>query len=112
MLPVLLEVPQTPEDWLRWSFHHRVSHNVIRQGIVAKGGPQLIEYVLDPIDLRDFPGFLQRNNQSHIDESSFLGTTLFDLQDVDYTNPNSLRGFVYTHWQIHEAEEAAAGVAS
>jgi hypothetical protein len=91
LLPVLLEVPQTPEDWLRWSFHHRVSHNVIRQGIVAKGGPQLIEYVLDPIDLRDFPGFLQKNNQSHQDESAFLGTTLFDLQDVDYTNPNSLR---------------------
>jgi hypothetical protein len=112
MIVDLLSVPQSQEDWLRWSFANRVSHRVIRQGIVAKGGPQLVDYVLDPIDLRDFPGFLQRNNQSHIDESAFLGTELFDLQDVDYTNPDSLRGFCYIHWLIHQAEEAAAGMSS
>ena len=112
MLPVLLEVPDSPESWLRWSWHHRVSHQVIRQGILDKGGPRLTEYILDPIDLRDFPGFLQRNNQSHQDEANYLGTQLFDLQDVNYTDPSSLRGFVFEHWQLHQAEEAAAGVSS
>jgi hypothetical protein len=112
LLPVLLEVPKTPEDWLRWGWHHRTSHQAIRQAIAAKGGPRLTEYVLDPIDVRDFAGFLQRNAQSHIDESGFLRTTLFDLLDVNYTDENSLRGFVYLHWQIHTAEEQAAGVQS
>jgi hypothetical protein len=79
---------------------------------VAKGGPQLTDYILDPIDLRDFAGFLQRNNQSHQDEASFLRTTLFDFQDVDYRNEDSLRGWVFSHWQAHVAEEAAAGMSS
>lgn len=112
MLATLLETPRTEAEWLRWSFHHRRSHAAIRDGIVAKGGPRLTEYILDPINLADFGGFLERNNRSHQDESGFLNTALFDLQDVRADDPAQLSGWIYQHYQEHLAEELAAGVSS
>jgi hypothetical protein len=108
----LLEPPRTAEDWQRWGWHHRISHQAIRSGVLTKTGKHLTDYILEPINLGDLATFFQRNGQSHIDEAGVLGTTLFDLQEVDVRNEANFRAFVYLHWQAHTAEEQAAGVHS
>jgi hypothetical protein len=107
----LWNVPKDSTMWSEWSFHHRVSHDLIRQGIAAKG-VILTDYEIDPISPADMPAWLQRNSQLHIDMNSALGLQSADLQDVDLSDERQLVAFIGLHAQQHRDAEAAAGVAS
>jgi hypothetical protein len=108
----LWNIPRESTDWNEWSFHHKVSHDLIRQGIAAKGGPTLTDYEIDPISPADMSGWLQRNSQLHIDMNSVLGLDSADLQDVDLSDERELVSWIALHAQQHRDAEAAAGVAS
>lgn len=110
MLAVLTETPKTAEDWARWSYHHRESHARIRQRIAAKGGPRLVEYVLEPIDPNDFASFLEANSQSHIDMDAFLGFQSADLLEVDFRDEEQRQAWIGVHYKEHESAEFALGI--
>ena len=112
MQAFLWNVPKESTSWTEWSFHHKMSHDAIRQGIAAKGGPLLTDYQIDPISPADMPSWLQRNSQLHIDMNSVLGLQSADLQDVDLSDERQLVAFIALHAQQHRDAEAAAGVAS
>ena len=80
MLALLLNIPNTDEDWLTWGKHHANDHIEIIEAIAKQKGVNLAQYVLYPIDLSD-PGFLERhqkiawayaNYQEHFDARSEL----------------------------------------
>ena len=50
MLPLLENLPRTQDDWNRWSWSHRDSHDRIRAAIKSKHGVDLSDYQTDPID--------------------------------------------------------------
>jgi hypothetical protein len=108
VLALLKNAPTTPEEWDRYGWSHRVSHRLIREAIQKKSGVNLTDYILR-IDAHDFPGFLSRNQQSHLEASAQLGVVNFDLGAFD---PNDLGGWVDSHYLAHYFLENAAGVGS
>jgi hypothetical protein len=107
VLVVLQEIPRTREAWDRFSWHHRSSHVAIRQAIQARGGPNLPDYQLDPINFDRFTDFLQSNSQTHIDMNGALGLQSVDLQDVDIRQENQLVSWTNLHYLEHYAAEMA-----
>lgn len=112
MQAALLNVPKTQDDWNIWAFNHRISHDMIRASIAAKGGPKLGDYQIDPIPPQAMPKWLQNNQQLHIDMNSALGKQSVDLQDVDLSDERQLIAWIAIHYEEHFVAEAAAGVAS
>jgi hypothetical protein len=108
----LLNVPRSEAEWNIWAFNHRVSHDTIRAGIAAKGGPALADYQIDPIPPQAMPQWLQDNQQLHIDMNSALGQQSSDLQDVDLSDERQLIAWIAIHYQEHFDAEVAAGVSS
>ena len=107
-----MNVPRSESDWNIWAFNHRISHDVIRAGIVAKGGPRLSDYQIDPIPPQSMPRWLQNNQQLHIEMNGALSKQSVDLQDVDLSDERQLIAWIQIHYEDHFVAEAAAGVAS
>lgn len=110
MLVALIEIPRTREQWDRFSWHHRSSHQAIRQAILAKGGPNLPDYVLDPINPNRFVDFLQSNAQTHIEMNGALGVQGVDLQDLDPRDENKLIAWINLHYLEHQTAETKLGI--
>lgn len=101
MRVTLLETPQTKTDWDRWSLAHKFDHDIIRQAILAQGGPNLTQYQLDPIALDQPLQFLENNQASHTDMNAAIGAQGSDLQDVDLTDQRQLQAWVNLHYLEH-----------
>ena len=108
----LWNTPRSKQGWDIWGFSHRASHDLIRQAILAKGGPNLTDYPIYPIDLDRIAEFLQANAQLHIDFNNTLGTQGVDLQDVDPKNEAQLRAWIQLHVQEHINAEQRLGIGS
>lgn len=111
MLPCLLNAPSTAEDWMRWGFHHRQSHDAIVSAINGKGG-KLVEYQLDPVTLDRITDWLDRDQQAHNDMNAALGTQGADLTEVDFANANQVQAWIWLEFQEHQRAEAALGIVS
>ena len=109
MLACLLNAPQTDEDWARWGFHHRQSHDAIVAAINTAGG-HLSVYQLDPVT-RD-KDWLDRDQQAHNDFNTALRTQGADLTEVDFEKPNEVAAWVWLEHQEHMIAERALGVVS
>lgn len=101
MLVVLKNIPKTKEEWDRFSFHHRDSHNKIRKAIQTQKGINLTDFVLEPISSDNIQGFLDNNSQMHKDMNVALGTQGSDLQDVDLKNKEELEAWFDIHYTEH-----------
>lgn len=111
MQATLFEVPRTADDWQRWSWNHRTSHQVIRQAIRARGGPNLPDYVLT-VSEEDFGGFLERNQLSHVDMNGVIGAQSADLEELDPKDERQLIAWCWIHAMEHRVAENALGVGS
>jgi hypothetical protein len=112
MLALLLNMPQGAEEWSRWAFHHRASHDLIRQAIKVQLGINLPDYVLDPIPGNAVQNFLENNHSAHIDMNGVLNRPSVDLEDVDFEKENELRAWIYMHWQEHNVVENTLKIGS
>lgn len=112
MLPAILNAPKTPEDWARWSFNHRSSHDLIRQAIRTQFNVDLPDYQLDPIELHQTKLFLEANQQAHTDFNGVLKLPGSDLEDINVEADRELQSWVYLHWQEHNIAERALGISS
>lgn len=107
ILAALMNVPETQGDWSRWSFDHLDSHNRIRAAVKAQLGVSLTDYQLDPIAQVEINGFLNRNQQLHVDMEGVLRLQSTDLLDVDFNNERIKRAWFEVHYQAHyDAEKA------
>ena len=111
MLPCLLNAPRTDDDWARWSWHHRQSHDAIVAAINAKGG-KLQTYQLDPIPVNAIADWLDRDQQAHNDMNSALGTQGADLTEVNFDNENETQAWIWLEYQEHFNVERALGITS
>lgn len=110
MLASLLNVPKSQEDWDRWSWAHKTSHERIRQAIQQQKGNNLTEYQLDPINFNAVRDFLIHNQQTHNEMNGVLGLQGSDLEGVKIEDPNQLRAWVWNHYLEHQSAELALGV--
>lgn len=105
----LINSPSTDEQWSVWSLHHRLSHDAIRDALRRKN-IFTAEYVLEPIPMRDFQNWLQRNSQTHIEQTGALGLQSHDISDVDLEDENQKQSWIMVHWQEHQDMELALGL--
>jgi hypothetical protein len=112
MLALLLNMPQSQEEWARWSFHHRQSHNAIRLAIRSQLSIDLPEYIIDPISSVAPNQFLAANQHAHTDMNGALGRQGSNIQDVDMTNERALRAWIYSHWLEHNTAEDTLRIGS
>jgi len=107
---LLFNVPKSQPDWDAWSFAHRTSHSKIRNGIQVEKNINLNNYQVDPIDFGDIAGFLDRNQQAHLEMNQALNLSSSDLEDVDFQNEAQFRAWIAEHAQEHRDAENALGV--
>lgn len=112
LLPVLLNVPRTPEQWAIFTLHHRTSHDLIRQTIRAKSGTDLSDFIIDPIPFNAVKQWLEANQQLHTDMNTALGTQGSDLEEVDITKERELQVWIYQHYLEHQTAEQTLGISS
>jgi hypothetical protein len=110
MLPALENVPRSASDWLFFAWHHRDSHDRIRDAIKKKYGIDLTDYQVEPISPDDTSGFLQNNSSLHGDMNGMLKLQSADLQDVDFKNEKEVQGWILLHYQEHVNAEQALGI--
>lgn len=112
MLAVLLNPPRSQAEWDRFAFHHRNSHLLIKQKIQQNGGANLPEYVIYPFAAGAANGWLEANQQFHIDFNGALGLPSVDLLDVDLQDDHQLRDWLFLHWEEHQIAETKLGIGS
>lgn len=106
---VLYENPSDPEAWLRWGWHHKDSHDRIRQAIQNKG-TVLSDYPIDPITKRTKEDFLQYNSQMHSDMDAYLNLQASDLLSVNLDDERQKLAWIDLHAKEHESAELALGL--
>lgn len=106
MLAMVLDVPQTEEDWSRWSYANYDCLNQIRGAIQNQYTITLPEYQVEPIDFADVDTFLSNNQQAHIDFTSALGQQSNDLIHTDLRDPNQRQAWVWLNFK--ELQDACA----
>ena len=112
MLAGVLNIPHTNDDWSKWSWDHRLSHNRIRAGIQTAYGINLSDYEIDPIDPQHFEDFLQNNSQLHTDMNGVLKLFGIDLLDANLSQDNQKVSWINFHFYEHFYAEAKLGVGS
>jgi hypothetical protein len=112
MLVQLLNVPVSDEDWNVWSYHHRLSHDAIRDAIRTKKGLPLTDYIIDPIDRGHLQDWLMRNQQLHLEMDAAVGSESVDLTDVDPNNKNQMTAWIYDHYLEHQTAEVSLQIGS
>lgn len=105
----LVNVPKTAEDWNLWSLQHRLSHDAIREALLKQGKPTGV-YLLDPIYEDEIENWLQRNSQTHIEQTAALGIQSHDIADVDFNDEAATIAWIMVHWQEHHDMERALGI--
>ena len=110
MLAALQNIPRTGEEWNRWSYDHRDSHNRIRAAIQLRYGLSLVDYQIDPIDPSNTTLFLQNNASLHGDMNGALGLQSADLEDVNMGDPRELEAWIRLHYLEHFYAEQKLGV--
>lgn len=99
MLAMLLNVPESDEDWSRWSYNNWDANNQIRAAILAQKNIRLASYQIEPIPWDDISLWLENNQQSHIDFTNALGQQSSDLSAVDFKNPDQVKSWVFLNYQ-------------
>lgn len=99
MLAVLLETPQTDDDWGRWAFHNQDQTQLIQQAIHVQYGVTLTPYILFPLNLQAPAIWLQNNQASHTDFNAVLGLQSHDLQEVDFNDADQLATWININYQ-------------
>lgn len=112
MLALLLNTPQSDEDWSRFSFHHRASHDLIRQAIAAQHNVTLPPYPLDPIPFFAFKQWLENNQAAHVDMNGVLKAQGADIEDLDPTDARQLQAWIFLHAVEHQTAERILGIGS
>lgn len=110
MIAHLLNIPQSPSDWLDWGWHHYDDHRAIREKIVQLGGPDLPDYIINPIQQEDIANWLVRHQQLHIDMDGVLRLQSVDLQGVDFKDARQVQAWIFSNYQEHFAAREKLGI--
>ena len=99
MLAGVLNVPETSEDWSRWSFNNQDAVNQIRAAIQTQYSLSLPDYQIEPLDFDDIAGWLENNQAAHTAFTGVLGLQSSDLQHTDLADPNQRQAWIYLNYQ-------------
>lgn len=106
----LYNVPNTPEEWAQWSFAHAAHHHDIIRVLYETTGLSLSEFVLDPFDPRTPETWLTNHQVMHAQQDLIVGVAPFNLQQVDFTNPEQTAGWIFLNATEHKQAADVLGI--
>ena len=101
MLQALENIPKSRDDWARFSWDHRDSHDRIRAAIKSKFSINLDDYQIDPISPDNFDNFLDNNAELHSGMNGVLRLQSSDLNDVDMKDEAQAIAWFRLHYLEH-----------
>jgi hypothetical protein len=110
MLPKLLSVPQTKDEWDTFSFNNKNEIARINAAILARFGTSLPSYPIDPINFEHIFDWLEYNSQSHIAFNDVLGLQSHDLLSIDLQNESQKIAWIFLNYSEIRDAEAALGI--
>lgn len=93
-----LNVPQSPDDWQRFSFANYDALNQINGAIAAQKGVTLPQYQVQPIPFDAIGTWLENNQMAHEDFNAVLGLPGSDLLHTDLSDPNQRQAWIYLNF--------------
>lgn len=109
-LPALYALPRTADDWRAWSFNHAANHYDWIQSAQTQKNQQLAQYKLDPLDPANLGLWLYYHQAMHNQVNALLGTSGFDLLELQWDDPDQLQEWLQLNGDEHQRISAALGV--
>ena len=97
----LFNIPGTPEELLHWSAAHATHHRDINRRLYELTGANFVEFVIDPIDMRNQGVWAQQHQILHFNMDAVLGIEGFDLTEVDFLNRDLMTGWIQLNASEH-----------
>lgn len=110
MLAVLLEVPNSPEQWNRFAFHNQDQITLMQAAVLAQYGVNLPAYVLFPLNTEEPDQWLFNNQAAHNDINGVLGLQGHNVQDLDFSDPDGVTAWINLNYQELYDASIALGV--
>ena len=109
-LPQLYAMPQTPGDWQAWAFNHAAGHYDWVRAALEQKHQQLVQYQLSPLPFENLGLWLYQHQSMHNQINTVLGTSGFDLLELDWGDPDQLQEWLNLNGDEHVRIAAALGV--
>lgn len=93
-----------------WSFNHMVHHRDMNRVIYEITGQSLVEYSLDPWDPDNLTGLLLQHQIMHNNINAVLGTTGYNLIQVNWNDASARAAWIALNGQEHRVVSAIIGV--
>lgn len=106
----LSNVPISPQQLAWFAFAHADHHNRMITYIRKQYNIILPQYILDPIDTSPDSAWSDNHIIMHNNNDAVLGVTSYDISQIDWTQKNTLPGWIWIHYQLHYAEAQASGI--
>ncbi len=104
MIATLFNIFNDAQGLNQFSFANADEHLRINEAIVARNGPALSYYVLDPIPTGpDAKTWLRTHQDIHNQMNAVLGLAGNDLSEVDFNDPDQVASWIWLHAQEHVA---------
>lgn len=110
MLASLINIPKSSSDWEEFFFSNRDQIQNIQKAILQQKNINLAQYIIYPVSMDNFQGFLEANQQSHEDFNSALGLQSSDIETVDPRDESQLSAWIYLQYQELFSASAALGI--
>jgi hypothetical protein len=111
MLANLLQPPAfDKKHWAGWDqfwFENWIDHQDIQEAVLKSLSINMDNYVITPWNPNDIEGALLRHQFLHNSMNAAIGAAGQDLGVLDFDDPESVRDWVYNHYQEHLAAHEA-----
>lgn len=107
---LLNPIPKKASDRNWWSLQHKDDHDAIIAGVLQKFGVNLKNYIIDPINPKDFDGWLLRHQQMHDDMNNATNTPATDLSLTDFENDEERQRWALLHFREHQQNRQVLGI--
>ena len=106
----IFNVPSTAEELAVWATAHMTHHRDINRRIYELTGVSLPEFVLDPFDPADTGVWESQHQIMHTNMDLILNIDGFDLSEVDFTDPETLPGWITLNANEHYIASNVLGI--
>ncbi len=99
-----------PKAMAIWELAHSADHDEIRQAVKTQKSVSLVDYVLYPVNWRDWDKFADWHQQVHNDMNGTLNLAGTDLTSVDFNDAKAAAEWHQNHFTEHLAARSTLGI--
>ena len=109
-LPFLYSTPKDDDEWQAWGFNHAAGHYDWVRVVGTTKNVELQQFNISQIDPQDLGMWLYTHQVMHDEVNAALGTTGYNLLELDWEDPDQLAQWLRLNGDEHVRISAALGV--